>query len=263
MGIIYGVVTNKGGVGKTSFISNLAAAMVRELPEARVLLVDTDPKGNLAIAFGHSPAQLEHTLYDMMMEGVPIQEVSIPLMNRLDLIPSNRRIAALAFDMSPNPLYRLKDLLKTIRDQYDYIFLDTPSDIGILMGNVLGAADRIIIPFEPEMFAMAAMIQTVEIVQDFQKNRRPKLIIDGIVAMKVDDVTALYSEMLPLAREYCRSHGLTMYETIIPKSMRYASTVAYERRPAFLSMPGDRYISPYAELVKEVLEHGEEKTAIS
>ncbi|MDP4099310.1 ParA family protein [Paenibacillus sp. P96] len=263
MGIIYAVVTNKGGVGKTSFISNLAAAMVKKLPKARVLLVDTDPKGNLAIAFGKSPAQLKHTIYNALTEEVPIQDVKIPLIERLDLIPANQRMASLTFDASPDPLYLLKSSLEEIRDPYDFIFIDTPSAIGMLMWNVLGAADRIMIPIEPETFAVAAMVQMADVIQDFQKKHRPELIIDGIVAMKVDDITALYSEMLPLARKYCHSKGLHMYDTVIPKSMQYANSVAYERRPAFLSTPKHRFIAPYGEMVREVLAHAAEKTTVS
>lgn len=262
MGLIYTVATMKGGVGKTSFISNLAAAMVRTQPDARVLLMDTDPKGNLAIAFGKPPAEFTHTIYEVFAGEAPIHDVKVSLIDRLDLLPANHRMLTFNFAAFRHPLELLKDKIEEVREQYDFIFIDTPSDIGMLMGNVLGAVDRIIIPFEPELFAVAALVQMTDVIQNVQ-NHRPELIIDGIVAMKVDEVTGLNAEMLPLVREYCSGKGLHMYETFIPKSARYAQTVAYEQRPAFLSSPGDRYISPYRELVKEVLEHAAKKSTVS
>jgi chromosome partitioning protein len=262
MGLIYTVATIKGGVGKTSFISNLAAAIVRSQPLARVLIVNSDPKGNLAIAFGKSPVEFRHTIYDVFVGEAPIQEVKVSLIDRLDLLPANHRMFTFNFAASRNPLELLTDKIEEVREQYDFIFIDTPSDVGMLMGNVLGAVDRMIIPFEPELFAVAALIQMTDVIQNVQKHR-PELVIDGIVAMKVDEVTGLNAEMLPLVREYCRAKGLYMYETFIPKSTKYVQTVAYEQRPAYLSTPRDRYISPYGELVKEVLEHAAKKSTVS
>ncbi|MFM9278612.1 ParA family protein [Paenibacillus jiagnxiensis] len=220
MGLIYAVATTKGGVGKTSFVSNLGAAVARTQPHARVLLVDTDPKGNLAIAFGKSPVEFTLTIYDVLAGEVPIQDVKVPLIDGLDLIPANQRMFNFPFAASPNPLDLLKGMIEEVREQYDFIFIDIPSDIGMLTSNVLGAADRIIIPFEPELFAVAALVQMTDIILNFQKNYRPELIIDGVVAMKVDEVTGLNAEMLPLVREYCGAKGFgnidipDFYETL-------------------------------------------------
>lgn len=267
MAIVYAVSANKGGVGKTSFVTNIATAIVTKQPKARVLIIDTDPQGNASMAFGKVPAHFEETIYDVLVDGVSMDAVKVPLMDRLDLVPANKDMATLVFDVLADvetyrrPLYLLKGPLDAIRDQYDFIFIDTPPDMGLIAGNVFAAADRVIIPFEPETFAVAGIIQVIEVVEDFQQKHRPELVIDGIVAMKVDSRTILHSEMLPKARKYCLEHGLHMYETVISKSIRFANATAYEGQPAVLADPGNHLVKSYYDILEEVLTHG--KTAQS
>lgn len=269
MAVVYAVSANKGGVGKTSFVTNIATAIVMKQPMARVLIVDTDPQGNASMAFGKAPAQFEQTIFDVMVDGVPMESVKVTLMDRLDLVPANKDMATLVFDVLADvetynrPLYLLKGPLDAIRDQYDFIFIDTPPDMGLIAGNVFAAADRVIIPFEPETFAVAGIIQVIEVIEDFQKKHRPELVIDGIVAMKVDTRTTLHSEMLPKARQYCVSHGLHMYQSVISKSIRFANATAYEGRPAVVADPGNHLVDAYYEVLEEVLAHGKEQAQIT
>lgn len=262
MAVTYAISANKGGVGKTSLVTNLAVGIVQKNPKARVLIVDTDPQGNAAMAFGLAPARIEQTLYDVMVDGVPMANVVIPLMDRLDLVPSNKTMATLVFDVLADidtyhrPLYLLKEPLDAIKSQYDYILIDTPPDMGLIAGNVFVVADRVIIPFEPETFAVAGIISVIEVVEDFINKHNPSLVIDGIVANKVDSRTILHSEMLQKARQYCLGQDLHMYETVISKSIRFANATAYEQQPALLADSGNHLVDAYYSLLKEVLANG-------
>lgn len=269
MGTIYAVSANKGGVGKTSFVTNIAAAIVQKNRKARVLILDTDPQGNASMAFGKTPGQFTETIYDVLMDGLDLEAIKVPLMDRLDLVPSNKRMATLVFDVLDDtetykrPLYLLKAALDKVREKYDYIFIDTPPDMGLIAGNVFIAADRVIIPFEPETFAVAGIIQVIEVIQDFQKKHRPDLVIDGIVAMKVDSRTVLHSEMLPKARQYCEKNNFHLYETVITKSIRFANATAYEGQPAVFADSSNPIVAAYYSIMKEVLAHGKKTAGVS
>lgn len=266
MGIVYSVSANKGGVGKTSFVTNLAAAIVQKKPKSRVLILDTDAQGNAAMAFGKNPKDYEHTLYDVLVKGASIEEVKVNLIDRLDLVPSNADMDFLDFDVLTNIdkykefFYLLKKPIEAVRNQYDYIFIDTPPSMGLIAGNVLVAADRVIVPFVPETFAVSGIIRVVDAINDFRKKQNPQLQIDGIVALMVDLRTSLHSEMLPKARQYCQKNNYHLYETIIPKSIRFANSTAYVGEPAVLSDSSNHIVAAYYELMEEVLTHGEAET---
>lgn len=262
MAVVYSVSANKGGVGKTSFVTNLAAAIIQKRPKSRVLIVDTDAQGNAALAFGKNPKSFINTIYDVLVEGKSINDVKIQLTDRLDLLPSNVDMDFLDFDVLTNqekyrnPFHLLVGPLKEIKDQYDYIFIDTPPSMGLVAGNVLVAADRVIIPFVPETFAVSGIIRVIDAITDFREKQNPDLEIDGVVGMMVDSRTVLHSEMLAKARQYCVENGFHIYETVIPRSIRFASATAYEGVPAVMSDANNPIVSAYFELMKEVLVHG-------
>ncbi|AOZ94935.1 ParA family protein [Paenibacillus crassostreae] len=263
MSIIYAVSANKGGVGKTSFVTNMAAAIVQKQPKVRVLIVDTDAQGNASLAFGKNPKSYEDTIYDVLTGGKNIEDIVVNLAERLDLLPSNVDMDFLDFDVLTNqdkykkPFHLLKDPLDRIKDNYDYIFIDTPPAMGLTAGNVLVAADRVIIPFSPETFAVSGIVRVIDAINDFRQKQNPNLEIDGIVGMMVDSRTVLHSEMLAKARQYCDQHEHHMYTTIIPRSIRFASATAYDGIPAVMSDANNSIVAAYFELMEEVLAHGQ------
>lgn len=262
MAVVYSISANKGGVGKTSFVTNLAAAIIQKNPELRVLIVDTDAQGNASLAFGRDPKSYVNTIYDVLVEGKSINDVKVQLTDRLDLLPSNVDMDFLDFDVLTNrdkyknPFHLLVGPLNAVKDQYDYIFIDTPPSMGLVAGNVLVAADRVIIPFVPETFAISGIIRVIDAITDFREKQNPNLKIDGVVGMMVDSRTVLHSEMLAKARQYCDQNGFHIYETVIPRSIRFASATAYEGVPAVMSDANNAIVSAYFELMKEVLAHG-------
>ncbi|MFS0728361.1 ParA family protein [Paenibacillus sp. 1P07SE] len=268
MAIVYSVSTNKGGVGKTSLVTNMAAAIIQTQKKAKVLIVDTDAQGNSAMAFGKTPIDYEHTIYDVLVKGMSIEQVRVKLMDRLDFVPANKEMNFFVFDVLlnpkdyPQPLYLLKPAIDAVRDQYDYIFIDTPPSLEVVAGNVLLTADRVIIPFVPETFAVSGIENVIDVINDFKAEQNPSIVIDGMVGMLVDMRTVLHSEMMVQARKYCAEHGYHLYDTVIPRSVRFAAATAYDGKPAVLADQNNPLVATYFDLLKEVLKRGK-KTLVN
>lgn len=256
---VIAIAMNKGGVGKTSLVTNLAAAIASTYSGKKALIIDTDGQGNSSIAFGKNPQEFEHTIYDVFLGEIPIRDAIVPIAEGLDLIPANQDMNLLEFDVLmhmdkyPSPFLLLKNNLATIKDQYDYILVDSPPSMGLISGNVLAAADSVIIPFVPELFAVQGLIRVIETMDEFIQRTNSNLKLSGIVGMMVDSRTILHSEMLQKARQYCLKRDLKMFETIIPKSIRFANSTAYEGKPAVWTDKSNPIVSAYFELLDEVM----------
>jgi chromosome partitioning protein len=261
---VYAVSINKGGVGKTSLVTNLSAALVRGYKK-KVLIIDTDGQGNTSMAFGLDPESYEYTVYDVLVKGTPATNAIVEINDHLHILPANSEMNFIDFDVLtnmgkyPQPFGLLRDTINNLKSSYDYIFIDTPPSLSLVAGNVLSVADRVIIPFVPETFAVNGLIRVLEVIEDFKNKENPNLQIAGIVGMMADLRTSLHSGMLQEARKYCLANGLHMFETIIPKSIRFANSTAYEGKPATWTDYNNTIVAAYYELLKEVIKHGEEK----
>ncbi|AQX56541.1 chromosome partitioning protein ParA [Priestia flexa] len=253
---------NKGGVGKTSLVTNLAGAITKQMKK-KVLIIDTDGQGNSSIAFGFKqPNDFEYTIYDVLMGEKNAKDVIIEVSPHLHILPSNKDMNFLEFDILPNlhqygePFKLLTRHVVGIQDQYDYIFIDTPPSMGLVAGNVLAIADKVIIPFAPETFGVNGLINVIEGVSDFKKKENPSLEIAGVVGMMLDSRTSLHGELIKQARQYCFEHDINMCDTVIPKSIRFANATAYDGKPATWSDSNNPIVKAYYELLEEVLPHG-------
>lgn len=259
MGEIYAISMNKGGVGKTSLVTNLASILAKKYKK-KVLIIDTDAQGNSSIAFGKNPYDFKYTIYDVMMDNCDPKKAIVNLRKNIDLLPANDDMNFLEFDVLPNldkykrPYYLLKDSMREIEKNYDYIFIDTPPSLGFVVGNCLTYADHVIIPFVPEMYDVKGLIRVVKAIADFKRDYNASLRVSGVVGMKVETITSLHSEMLQEARRYCSQADIHMYETIIPKSIAFAKSVAYSNVPAILSSDSkNKLVASYDDLAKEFL----------
>ena len=212
MGEIYAVSMNKGGVGKTSLVTNLAGAITSTMKKKKVLIVDTDGQGSSIEAFGIDPDNLEHTIYDVLIGEKKAKDVLVKLDKNLDILPSNFNMNFFEFDILPEiqkypfPTYfrLLEKALETIKDDYDYILIDTPPSMGLVQMNVLAIADKVIIPVVPETFAMKGLPRILKGINDFKNTHNPSLEIAGVVFMMVDYRTALHSEYAQKIKAYCK-----------------------------------------------------------
>lgn len=254
---IIAVSTNKGGVLKTSITTNLAGALCNN---KKVLIIDTDNQGNVLVSFGINPDSVEQTLYDVLVEGLDPKEAIINVHPNIDVLPSNDDMSFLEFDVLsnrekyPTPFKMLKNAMGTIEKEYDYILIDSPPNLGLIQGNILSYAESVLIPFQPEGYSMRSLIKILNAIYNFKEQHNPKLKIKGVVATLVDQRTTLHSEVLQQCRRFCAENGIRMFETVIPRSVRFAASVAYERKPATLTDSKNSLVKAYFNLLQEVQE---------
>lgn len=254
---VISVLSNKGGTGKTSFTTNLAGVLSAD---SRVLIIDTDGQGNSSLAFGVPPNSLTRTLYNVIAEGLDVNEAILNVEENIDILPSNADMNFIEFEILPNikkydkPFELLKEVLSDIEQYYDYVIIDTPPSMGLVAGNVLTASDSVVIPFVPETFAVQGLTRVIQAIQDFKGTHNNKLHVRGVVGMMVDSRTNLHNETLEQAREWCSNNGITLFNTVVPKSIRFASSTAYLSKPATLTDKSNSIVKAYYKIKKEMFE---------
>lgn len=259
MGEIIVVAMNKGGVGKTSLVANISGVLGKDGTK-KVLIVDTDGQGNLSLAFGLNPNQYNNTLYEVLMGECPAKDAIIQLDYGVDVLPANDGMNVWEFEVIKNyqnyenPFSILRTALEAVRDDYDYIFIDTPPSIGLVTGNALVASDKVLIPFVAETFAVNGLMRLVEVIEDF-KQYNPSITILGVVGMMVRRNTVLHSTLLPKARQYCLNQDITMYDNVIMDSIRFASATEQDGKPATWTDSSNQMVQAYYDLAKEIFEY--------
>lgn len=262
MAIVFSVQMNKGGVGKTSLVTNIAAALNLTYPEKRILILDTDGQGNASIAFNHNPNSMENTLYDCLIDGIDPEEVIINLRKNLDLLPSNDDMNYLEFDVLtnlekyPDPFFLLSPIVDKLRKKYDYIFIDSPPSMGLVAGNILSTADHVLLPFVPETYSVQGLMRVIKVINEFQEERNAKAQIGGVIGMMIDGRSSLHSDLVLQARVYCEKNDLHMFKTRIPRTVRFANATAAYGMPAVISDKNNEMVSVYFDLMKEVVNGG-------
>ena len=221
-GKIIVMANQKGGVAKTSSTRNLAYSLA-ELGK-KVLAVDFDPQTNLTISFGVAPATLQETAASLMMklvmdEVLPEKASYILNIGKVDLLPSKKTLTV----AEVNLLIERKDdclakLLAPLRADYDYILVDTGPSLGSLTINAFTAADEIIIPVDPELFALVGLKELTETISKIKQNLNPKVEIIGILFTKCSKRTTLYRQTSEQVRSVF-GH-LPIFESQIPATVQ-------------------------------------------
>lgn len=251
------VSTNKGGVLKTSISVNLAGVLSKE--GKRILIIDTDNQGNVLLSFGRNPDDVDRSIYNILVEGLSAKEAIIKdVYKNIDVLPSNDDMTFFEFDVLtkikqyPEPFSMLKNKLREVESLYDYIIIDTPPNLGLTQGNVLTAADEILIPFQPENYSMRSLVKILSAINSFKNDHNQSLRVLGVVATLVDLRTILHSEVIQECRRYCYENNVKMLETVIPRAIRYANSVAYEGLPATLTTKNNQLVQAYIDLRNEI-----------
>jgi chromosome partitioning protein len=240
----------KGGVAKTTTTLNLAAAFAEE--GHRVLCVDMDPQSNLTMSQGIDPDTVEPSMYDVLVHDVPIREAIQPC--EIDIACASIDLAGAEIAMSTK-IGRERSLEKAfrpIREDYDFICIDTPPSLGLLTINALTAADKVIVPVQCEYLSMRGLLQLQNTLSMIRENLNPDVDIEGILPTLVDTRTLHAQEALELLEE---NFGDRVFASRIKKTVRFAeapvkgmSVLKYE--------PNGSAADSYRRLAKEVLSHG-------
>ncbi len=250
MSRIIAIANQKGGVGKTTTAINLSSCMA--ILGRKSLIVDVDPQGNTTSGLGLDKNNLEASVYDAMIDGVPVSDILIqaPIRN-LDIIPSSINLAGAEIELVSMMAreQRLARILHPLRDRYDFIFIDCPPSLGLLTLNALTAADSLIVPIQCEYFALEGLSQLVNTVKLVQKNLNPMLEVEGVVLTMFDGRTRLSNQVVAEVQKFFRTK---VYRTVIPRSIRLGEAPSFGQ-PISVYAPNSSAALAYESLAKELI----------
>lgn len=224
---VVAVLNQKGGVGKTTSVINLAAFLAKN--GYKVLVVDIDPQGNSTSGLGLDKRALNSTLYDVLFSraepGKTIQKVTS---HKLDILPANEQLAGAEVEMVSVPAreFKLKDVLDNLSSEHDFILIDCPPSLGLLSVNALAAADHVLIPVQAEYYALEGLSQLLSTVQQIREAINPDLNVLGVLLTMYDSRNSLSEQV---KRELEQHFGEKMFKTVIPRNVRLAEAPSFGR----------------------------------
>jgi chromosome partitioning protein len=240
----------KGGVAKTTTTLNLAVAFAES--GYRVLCIDLDPQGNLTMSQGIDPDKVEKSLYDVLVNDMPISEIIVK--REIDIAVASIDLAGAEIAMSTKigRERSLEKALKEVAGDYDFVCIDTPPSLGLLTINALTAANKVIVPVQCEYLSMRGLVQLQNTLKMIQENLNPDVVIEGILPTMLDSRTVHAKEAVEILEE---NFGDLVFRSRIKKAIKFAeapvkgaSVLKYDS--------GSSAANYYRELAKEVLANG-------
>lgn len=254
MGRIIAIANQKGGVGKTTTAINLSACLA-ELGQ-RVLLIDLDPQGNSTSGFGVDKNTLINTVYELLIGECDLEECIISNLNdNLSIIPSNVNLAGAEIELIgiKRKEYIIKDKIRKVRDEYDFILIDCPPSLNMLTVNAMTTADTVLVPIQCEYYALEGLSQLLHTIGLVQKRLNPNLEMEGVVFTMYDARTNLSLQVVENVKKNLKQ---TVYKTIIPRNIRLAEAPSHGL-PINLYDSKSAGAEAYRMLAEEVLHRGE------
>jgi chromosome partitioning protein len=250
MGIVYAVVNQKGGVGKTTTAVNLAAFMA--LAGKRVLLVDLDPQGNASSGLGIDRNGLKLSTYDVLIDGCAVVEAMVQTaVANLLLLPATLDLAGADLELIAkiSREHYLRRALAPVRGEFDVVLIDAPPSLGLLTLNALVAADGMIIPIQTEYYALEGISQLMKTVDLVKRHLNPDLTISKVILTMVDQRTRLALQVVDEVRNY---FGDRVSPTEVPRNVRLSEAPSHGM-PVALYDNKSRGALAYKKIAEEVL----------
>ncbi len=251
MAKILAVVTQKGGVGKTTTAVNIASVM-GELGK-KVLLVDIDPQGNATSGVGLDKRKVKLSTYDLLAGAEGIDDAAVKTaFAGLSVIPSSMSLAGAEIEMVdlPHRESRLKAALAPYREQMDYIIIDCPPALGLLTLNALVAADTVLLPVQPEFYALEGLSQLIATVRQVKRVYNPNLELEGVVFTMYDGRTHLTQQVVAEVKKF---FPRKVFANVIPRAVRLAEAPGFGK-PINYYDKGSKGAKAYRALTEEILE---------
>lgn len=250
MGKIISIVNQKGGVGKTTTAVNLAAAV--GIAGKKVLLVDADPQGNTTSGYGINKKKAVITSYDLLIGKMTADKALVKTeYKNVDIVPASIDLAAAEVDLIEidNREAQLKMALSTVREKYDYIFIDCPPSLGLITINALNASDTVLVPIQCEYFALEGLSQLMATVRQVKRLYNATLEIEGIVLTMYDGRLNLTHQVVGEIKKYFANK---LYKNAIPRAVRLSEAPSYGMPIQYYDKRSKGAIA-YNDLAKEFL----------
>ncbi len=260
MGKVISIVNQKGGVGKTTTAINLSASLA--VLDYKILLVDTDPQANAGSGIGIDSKEQQHNIYSALIGQSELRDCIVQTqIPNLDLISSHIDLAGFELEIVNQVAreYILKEVIQTVKEDYDFIFIDCSPSLGLMVVNSIVASDSVLIPVQCEYFALEGIAQLQKTIEIIRKRLNPELKVEGYVLTMYDGRTNLSKMVVDDVRQH---FGPLCFETLVPRNVKLAEAPSYGV-PALLmfsdeagfdiSFLENKGAKSYVDLAKELL----------
>ena len=252
MSVVITVFNQKGGVGKSTTVINLSSALA--LRGKKTLIVDMDPQGNSTSGLGIY--EFNNMIYDFLIdeEKDSIYETGF---NKLDIIPSSGEFAGVEIELAKYDAwqFKLKKMIDKVKDNYDFVIIDSPPSLGVLSMMSLVASDKILIPVQCEYYALEGLGQLINTINLVKKHLNKNIEIEGALLTMYDARTNLSNQVVKEVKRYFEDK---VYKNVIPRNVKLSEAPSY-RMPITLYDPRSKGAKSYEKFTREFLKINEEE----